>query len=93
MAGQRGIQAQQVLSKKTRFQGWRTSDAEEIEQRRRRAVEDAVTIQPLEARQGLFGTFRVSSESGGSYDVEIRSLTDRLNSCGCPDHRVNGLGT
>lgn len=93
MAGQRGIQAQQVLSKKARFQGWRTSDAEEIEQRRRRAVEEAVTIQPLEARQGLFGTFRVSSESGGSYDVEIRSFTDHLNSCGCPDHRVNGLGT
>lgn len=93
MAGKREIQAQQVLSKKTRFQGWRTSDAEEIELRRRRAVEDTVTIQPLEARQGLFGTFRVSSESGGSYDVEIRSLTERLNSCGCPDHRVNGLGT
>lgn len=93
MAGQRGIRAQQVISKKTRFQGWRTSDAEEIEQRRRRAVEEAVTIQPLEARQGLFGTFRVSSESGGAYDVEIRSLTDHLNSCGCPDHRVNGLGT
>jgi len=93
MAGQRGIRAQPVLSKTTRFQGWRTSDAEEIEQRRRRAIEEAVTIQPLEARRGLFGTFRVRSESGGSYDVEIRSLTDRLNSCGCPDHRVNGLGT
>ena len=93
MAGQRGIRAQQVFSKKARFQGWRTSDAEEIEQRRRRAVEEAVTIQPREARQGLFGTFRGSSESGGSYDVEIRSFTDHLNSCGCPDHRVNGLGT
>ncbi len=93
MAGKRESRAQQVLSTKTRFQGWRTSDAEEIEQRRRRAVEEAFAIEPLEPRRGLFGTFRVHSQSAGSYDVEIRSLTDRLNSCGCPDHRVNGLGT
>jgi superfamily II DNA or RNA helicase len=93
MAGKRGIQAQQVLAKKARSPGWHTSDAEEIEQRRRRAVEEALTIQALEAPRGMFGTFRVHSESGSSYDVEIRSLTDRLNSCGCPDHRVNGLGT
>ncbi len=93
MAGKRESRAQQVLSTKTRFQGWHTSDAEEIEQRRRRATEEAFAIQSLEPRQVLFGTFQVRSQSAGAYDVEIRSLTDRLNSCGCPDHRVNGLDT
>ena len=33
------------------------------------------------------------SGSGGSYEVEIRSLENFANSCGCIDHRVNGLGT
>ena len=33
--------------------------------------------------------------SGSSivYDVEIRDLAGRTNSCGCIDHRVGGLGT
>jgi hypothetical protein len=40
------------------------------------------------------GTFRVRSETGSSrYDVEIRSLDQHVNSCGCIDHRVSGLGT
>lgn len=93
MAEQRGNRVQQVLSTKARSQGWHTSDAEEIEQRRRRGVEETFEIHSLEPRRGLFGTFRVRSENSGEYDVEIRSLTERLNSCGCPDHRVNGLGT
>src|SRR5205814_813151 len=33
------------------------------------------------------------SGSGGGYDVEIRALDRFANSCGCIDHRVNGLGT
>ena len=93
MAAQRESRAQQALATKSRVRGWHTSDAQEIEQRRRRAVEEPFAIEPLEPRRGLFGTFRVRSENAGSYDVEIRSLTDRLNSCGCPDHRVSGLGT
>ena len=45
------------------------------------------------ATQPYFGSFRVRSAGGGSYEVEIRSLDQPLNSCGCADHRVNGLGT
>ena len=41
----------------------------------------------------FFGTFRAQSGSGGFYEVEIRSLDGFANSCGCIDHRVNGLGT
>lgn len=93
MSGTRGSDAQRVLARKGPARGWRTSDAEEIEQRRRRGVEEAFAIASLEPRHRVFGTFRVRSENAGAYEVEIRSLTERLNSCGCPDHRVNGLGT
>lgn len=89
----RGRRAHRVTERKTRFQGWRTSDAEEIERRRLRAVHQALTIEPLEPQHPVFGTFEVSSDGGGSYPVEIRSLTEHLNTCGCADHRVNRLGT
>ncbi|HEY6257463.1 MAG TPA: hypothetical protein VIY51_16895, partial [Xanthobacteraceae bacterium] len=36
---------------------------------------------------------RTRSGSGGAYEVEIRTLDGFGNSCGCIDHRVNGLGT
>ncbi len=93
MAGTRGRSLRQVPADVTRLQGWHTSDAEQVHLRRRRAASQALTIECLEPRHRFFGTFRVSSERAGSYGVEIRSLTERLNSCGCPDHRVNGLGT
>lgn len=73
-------------------QGWRTTDEEEIERRRQRAASEPLAVEVLEPRQPVFGTFRVSSEAG-SYDVEIRSLSQRDNSCGCPDYEVNGLDT
>ncbi len=75
------------------MQGWRSSDEEEIERRRWRGRTEVVGAEPLDAAEGHFGTFRVRSASGGSYDVEIRSLDKSLNSCGCADHQVNGLGT
>ncbi len=39
------------------------------------------------------GRSAASSSAGGRYEVEIRDLAGRTNSCGCVDHRVNGLGT
>jgi hypothetical protein len=74
-------------------QGWRTSDDEEIALRRWRGETEIGTIEPLEPAHGVFGTFRVKSGTGGFYDVEIRALDGFTNSCGCIDHRVNGLGT
>ncbi len=73
--------------------GWLSSDAEEIERRRWRGRTEIGQIEPLERDQPHFGSFRVRSAGGGAYDVEIRSLDQPLNSCGCADHRVNGLGT
>jgi superfamily II DNA or RNA helicase len=73
-------------------QGWRTSDEDEIQRRRQRAAVEPLAVEALEPDHPVFGTFRVSSETG-SYEVEIRSLYERDNSCGCPDYEVNGLGT
>src|SRR6266702_631271 len=74
-------------------QGWRTSDEDEIELRRWRGRTEIVAIEALEPEQAFHGTFRVHSGSGGFYEVEIRSIEGFANSCGCIDHRVNGLGT
>jgi superfamily II DNA or RNA helicase len=73
--------------------GWLSSDVEEIERRRWRGRTEIGAIEALEQDRPYFGNFRVRSAGGGSYDVEIRSLDQTINSCGCTDHRVNGLGT
>jgi hypothetical protein len=74
-------------------QGWNTTDEDEIALRRWRGRTEITTCEALDPKHPTFGTFRVRSESGRSYEVEIRSLDLQLNSCGCIDHRVNGLGT
>ena len=73
--------------------GWLTSDDDELRLRRWRGQTEIRSVSALETNQPYFGTFRVQSASGVSYDVEIRSLSESINSCGCIDHRVNGLGT
>jgi len=74
--------------------GWRTSDGDEIDRRLRRAAEEPMQIADLEPAEPFFGTFAVATEGSlAPYRVEIRSLTERSNSCTCPDFRVNGLGT
>ena len=73
--------------------GWRTSDEHEIELRRERGAAEVGAIEKLDERRELFGAYRVRSASGEAYVVEIRSLSEPVNSCGCADHRANGLGT
>jgi hypothetical protein len=73
--------------------GWLSNDADEIARRRWRGRTEVGPIEPLERDRPHFGSFRVRSAGGSLYDVEIRSLDQPLNSCGCADHRVNGLGT
>ncbi|MDP6515749.1 MAG: DEAD/DEAH box helicase [Alphaproteobacteria bacterium] len=86
-AARRGTQRQ------PRFNGWRTSDEEEVERRRWRGRTDVAAVEALEPDQPFFGTFRVQSASGAEYSVEIRSLSALTNSCDCLDYRANGLGT
>jgi hypothetical protein len=82
-----------VLDRAPPLQGWLSNDEDEIERRRWRGQTEILGVEALESAHPYFGSFRVRSASGGSYDLEIRSLTERLNTCGCADHRVNGLGT
>ena len=79
--------------RRARPSGWSTSDADEIERRRLRGVNEAIRIESLTPDNVFFGLYRAHSGSGQAYRVEIRSLAEPINSCDCPDHRVNGLGT
>jgi SNF2 family DNA or RNA helicase len=72
---------------------WRTTDTDEINKRRWRAHTEAPHIIQLDRRHPIFSNFRIGSSSGMNYDVEIRSLSQRLFSCTCVDFRINGLGT
>lgn len=91
-AGAGGARARKVLDR-PQSAGWRTSDEEEIALRRWRGQTEILAVEVLEPAWPLYGTFRVRSGSGGTYEVEIRDLVGRTNSCGCIDHRANGLGT
>ena len=73
--------------------GWLTSDTDEIERRRLRGANASFLIKAQARGEAFFGAFRVSSDGGQTYAVEIRSLARPINSCECPDHHINGLGT
>src|SRR5215470_11077840 len=90
-AGKRKAKA--VLDRPALPPGWHTSDEHEINLRRWRGRTEILSVKALEPDHPYFGAFRAQSASGGSYDVEIRSLNTLANSCGCIDYRVNGLGT
>jgi superfamily II DNA or RNA helicase len=72
---------------------WRTTDQEEVERRRLRAVEEAPAITNRDPRYPVFSNFDVHSQSGVNYSVEIRDLARRHFSCDCVDFGINGLGT
>ena len=74
-------------------QGWKTNDQDEIALRRWRGRTEILDVAANDREQGSYGLFRARSASGGTYEVEIRNLDGLTNSCGCIDHRVNGLGT
>lgn len=89
----RGARARKVIDRRPPLQGWHSTDEDEIERRRERAAKEPIEIRSLEPDHPVFGTFAAGASGGPVYEVEIRSLWQRANSCGCPDHRVNGLGT
>lgn len=89
----RRSKARAALDRPAPAQGWLTTDEDEIAIRRWRGRTEIIDIEALEGDHPFFGTFRTRSGTGGSYEVELRSLTQASNSCGCIDHRVNGLGT
>jgi hypothetical protein len=94
----------QVKSKKGRKKGaanlvvpnvhnWKTSDEEEIARRKVRAKDGAFTFVNERQSDPIFSNFRVGSEKGLTYSVEIRDLKKRTFACECVDFSINGLGT
>lgn len=80
--------------KKTfQFNGWATTDEDEIIRRQLRASQEKMRVTNLEPEHDYFSTFQAESLSGGHYLVEIRSLEARDNSCDCPDFKTNQLGS
>ncbi len=72
---------------------WRTTDEDEINRRRKRALEESFHIRNRDPRHPIFSNFDVRSASGLTYQIEIRDLANRQFSCTCADFRKNGLGT
>ena len=75
------------------FKGWISTDADEIGRREWRGRTEIVEVHALDEDLRPFCDYRVTSSSGSSYTVEIRSLDTHVNSCECHDHRINRLGT
>ncbi len=75
------------------FTGWATSDEDEIRRRQWRGKTEISDVRPLDESGEVYGDYEVRSTSGISYIVEIRSLTERINSCECTDFLTNRLGT
>lgn len=65
---------------------------DQIERRRKRALEDIAAIENR-GQHAVYSTFEVTSQSKQTYRVQIRSLTELLNSCTCTDYKTNLLGT
>ena len=81
----------QATERAPRFRGWLSTDEEEVKRRWWRGRTDIVTVEPR--GDGVFTDYDVTSSSGSTYRVELRSLSERINSCGCADFRTNRLGT
>jgi len=65
---------------------------EQIERRRKRGTEDLAKI-VNRGHHPVYSTFEVTSTSDRLYTVNIRSLTEQLNTCTCPDYHTNTIGT
>jgi len=65
---------------------------EQIERRRKRGLEELAKI-VNRGQHPVYSTFEVTSTSERVYTVQVRSLTERLNTCTCPDYRTSTIGT
>ena len=75
------------------FRGWLSTDEQEIERRRWRGRTEISDVRTIDGDRSPFCDYKVTSSSGTAYRVEIRAIGERINSCGCRDHRTNRLGT
>jgi superfamily II DNA or RNA helicase len=75
-------------------QDWRSTDEQEINRRRVRALENPPTVRTLETDDKIHGVYEVvSAESGRVYQVEILDLAAGVFYSTSPDFATSGLGT
>lgn len=75
---------------------WKTTDDYEIELRRQRMLAEPMQVRPVGERRGRFRDYvvcRCDQDHALEYVVELRSLTENINTCSCPDFAKNFLGT
>ncbi len=73
---------------------WRTTDEDEINRRRLRALDEQPHIRNLDPGHPVFSNFEViSKRTGMKYYVEIRDLAQRVFHSTTVDFQINGLGT
>ena len=72
---------------------WRTSDEDEINRRRLRALDEQPEIRNLSPSHPMFSNFEIKSTSGMTYFVEIRDIAKRQFHSTTVDFMINGLGT
>jgi len=73
---------------------WNTTDEHELNRRQLRAMEEPpVSIENLDPRHPVFSSFKVCSQSGEEYSIEIRDLNKRTFASDTVDFQINGLGT
>ncbi|MCP4473666.1 MAG: DEAD/DEAH box helicase [Gammaproteobacteria bacterium] len=83
----------QAKVKKPAIVGWKTTDEDEIVLRQQRGATELMRVEKCEPDYPYYANFRVKSERGNGYQVEIRSLSQLINACDCPDYQHNRLGT
>lgn len=66
--------------------------AEQIERRRQRGRSESYEITNL-GEHPIWSRFSARGPSGKTYEIAIRSLSDAIFHCQCPDFATNGLGT
>lgn len=70
-----------------------TTKEDEMKARKQRGQKEKMQVEALEHYPAPFDTYKVCSEVGIPYTVEIRSFVENVNSCSCPDFLVNTLCT
>lgn len=85
--------SKKIKKEKLELNGWNTTDMEEVERRRFRGKTEKFRFKNLNPNEVYFSSFELHSKNDKKYHVEIRSLSDDINSCDCPDYNNNRLGT
>lgn len=70
-----------------------TLEESELKIRSESAQKTPFRIKILDEKNLPFTNYEIVGDSKIPYTVEIRSLKEKINSCSCPDWKVNNLGT